>query len=79
MQPSCVLCPSVEESTTSCTDEPVAAGDTPEEDSTLFVLPYQEVVFNVSFMSQAERCVTPSECLLYVEPFKIPTMVSHVS
>ncbi|KAM8761885.1 uncharacterized protein AB9X84_006783 [Acanthopagrus schlegelii] len=44
----------VEESTTSCTDEPVAAGDTPEENSMLFVLPYQEVVFNVSFMSQAE-------------------------
>ncbi|XP_044049060.1 uncharacterized protein LOC122874783 [Siniperca chuatsi] len=44
----------VEESTSSCSDEPVATGETPIEDSTLFVLPYQEVKFTVNFMSQLE-------------------------
>ncbi|XP_068580441.1 mucin-3A-like [Cebidichthys violaceus] len=44
----------VEESTSSCTDEPVATGDTPKEDTTLFVLPYQEVQFNTEFTSQRE-------------------------
>ncbi|XP_071345352.1 uncharacterized protein [Trachinotus anak] len=44
----------VEESASSCTAEPVATGETPKEDSTLFVLPYQQVKFDVSFMSQLE-------------------------
>ncbi|XP_023268181.1 uncharacterized protein LOC111659435 [Seriola lalandi dorsalis] len=44
----------VEESTSSCSDEPVATGETPTEDSTLFVLPYQEVKLDVNFMSQLE-------------------------
>ncbi|XP_070763376.1 uncharacterized protein [Enoplosus armatus] len=47
----------VEESTSSCSDEPVATGDTPIEDSTLFVLPFQEVKFNINFMSQLESVV----------------------
>lgn len=53
----------VEESTTSCSDEPVAIGETPEEDSTLFVVPYEEVKFNIKYMSQLERFVTSFECL----------------
>ncbi|XP_031704178.1 mucin-5AC-like [Anarrhichthys ocellatus] len=44
----------VEESAYSCTDETVATGDTPKEDTTLFVLPYQEVQFNTDFSSQRE-------------------------
>ncbi|XP_054472390.1 mucin-2-like [Anoplopoma fimbria] len=44
----------VEESTYSCTDEPVAAGETPREDTTLFVLPYHQVQFNTDFTSQRE-------------------------
>lgn len=44
----------VEETTSSCSNEPVATGGTPEEDSTLFVLPYQEVKFNINYMSQLE-------------------------
>ncbi|XP_039987817.1 uncharacterized protein LOC120792657 isoform X2 [Xiphias gladius] len=44
----------VEEPASRCSDEPVATGETPEEDATLFVLPYQEVKFNVNFMSQLE-------------------------
>lgn len=53
----------VEESTTSCSAEPVAVGNTPEEDSTLFVLPYEEVKFNIKYMSRLERFVTSFECL----------------
>nr|XP_046250163.1 uncharacterized protein LOC124061887 [Scatophagus argus] len=44
----------VEESTSSCSDEPVAMDETPKEDSTIFVLPYQEVKLNINFMSQQE-------------------------
>ncbi|XP_040888911.1 uncharacterized protein LOC121178689 [Toxotes jaculatrix] len=44
----------VEESTSSCIAEPVATGETPIKDSTLFVLPYQETKFSISFMSQLE-------------------------
>lgn len=44
----------VEESTTSCSDEPVATGATPEDDSVLLVLPFQEVKFNVEYASQRE-------------------------
>ncbi|GAA6218939.1 uncharacterized protein LOC108887828 [Lates japonicus] len=44
----------VEESTSSCSGEPVATEDTPKDHSTLFVLPYQEAKFNVSFVSQLE-------------------------
>lgn len=48
----------MEESTTSCSDEPVATGETPNEDSTLFVLPYEEVKFRVQYVSQKERWAT---------------------
>ncbi|XP_037312857.2 uncharacterized protein LOC119199623 [Pungitius pungitius] len=44
----------VEESTSSCLDEPTATGDTPQEDTTLFVLPYQQVQFDTVFTSQRE-------------------------
>ncbi|KAK9542287.1 hypothetical protein VZT92_000162 [Zoarces viviparus] len=44
----------VEASAYSCIDEAVATGDTPEEDTTLFVLPYQKVQFNTDFSSQRE-------------------------
>ncbi|XP_032377352.1 uncharacterized protein LOC116692880 [Etheostoma spectabile] len=44
----------VEESTSSCSDEPVAAGGTPKGDSMRFVLPYQEVRFTTNFFSQLE-------------------------
>ncbi|XP_076589101.1 uncharacterized protein LOC143322081 [Chaetodon auriga] len=44
----------VEESSSSCTDEPVAAGETPTEDSTTFVLPYEEVKFNIEYKSKLE-------------------------
>lgn len=47
----------METSVNSCSDEPVVYGDSPKDDSTLFVLPYQEVNFNANFMSQPERCV----------------------
>ncbi|XP_062253935.1 mucin-3A-like [Platichthys flesus] len=44
----------VEESSTRCIEEPVAMDDNPEEDSTHFVLPFQEVSFNINFMSRLE-------------------------
>ncbi|XP_029354274.1 uncharacterized protein LOC115041109 [Echeneis naucrates] len=44
----------VEESTSSCSDEPVATSETPRQDSTLFVLPYQEVKFDVGFNTRLE-------------------------
>ncbi|XP_068431434.1 uncharacterized protein [Clinocottus analis] len=44
----------VEESKSSCIDEPVSSGDTPKEDATLFVLPYQEVQFVTDFTSWRE-------------------------
>ncbi|XP_029281389.1 uncharacterized protein LOC115003643 [Cottoperca gobio] len=44
----------VEESTSSCSEEPVATGMTPKEHSTLDVLPYQEVDFIIDFTSQLE-------------------------
>lgn len=44
----------VEESTSSCSAEPVATGDTPKEDAMLSVLPYQEMQFQVDFTSQLE-------------------------
>ncbi|CAK6973573.1 uncharacterized protein LOC118320984 [Scomber scombrus] len=44
----------VEESSSSCSAEPVATGDTPKEASTLFVLPYQEVKFDTNFISELE-------------------------
>lgn len=49
--------PTVEESSSKCTDEPVAVGETPEEDSTLSVLPYEQITINVQYSSQTERCV----------------------
>ncbi|CAJ1049263.1 uncharacterized protein LOC117810388 [Xyrichtys novacula] len=44
----------VEESATSCSDEPVALGSTPREDTTLFVLPYQLVKFDINYESLLE-------------------------
>lgn len=44
----------VEESTTSCSDGPLITGQTPEEDSTMLVLPYEEVAFNINFTSRSE-------------------------
>ncbi|XP_028257571.1 mucin-3A-like [Parambassis ranga] len=44
----------VDASSTSCTDEPVAIDGTPAEHSVQFVLPYQQVTFNVNYMSQLE-------------------------
>nr|XP_020464464.1 uncharacterized protein LOC109965070 [Monopterus albus] len=44
----------VEESTTSCSDEPIVTGGTPKKDTMLLALPYQQVKFNVNFMSQLE-------------------------
>ncbi|XP_040052559.2 uncharacterized protein LOC120831270 [Gasterosteus aculeatus] len=54
---SCVpvhLSLTVEESTSSCLDEPTATGDTPQGGTTRFVLPYQQVQFDTSFTSQTE-------------------------
>ncbi|XP_056229122.1 mucin-2-like isoform X2 [Seriola aureovittata] len=53
----------VEESTSSCSDEPVATGETPTEDSTLFILPYQEVKLDVNFMSQLESLQSEPRCV----------------
>uniref|UniRef100_UPI0037E740CB mucin-3A-like n=1 Tax=Semicossyphus pulcher TaxID=241346 RepID=UPI0037E740CB len=47
----------VEESSTSCSDEPVATDENPREDSTLFVMPYQEVKFDINYRSQRESVV----------------------
>jgi len=47
--------PSVESSTGSCLDEPVVSGKTPEQDATLYVLPYEEVQFDTDFESQVEK------------------------
>ncbi|KAI4830262.1 hypothetical protein KUCAC02_001906 [Chaenocephalus aceratus] len=44
----------VEEWASSCSDVPVATGDTPNKDSMLFVLPYQQVNFTTDFTSQLE-------------------------
>ncbi|XP_034536100.1 uncharacterized protein LOC117810388 [Notolabrus celidotus] len=44
----------VEESTTSCSDEPVAKGVNPREDTTLFVLPYHQVKFDINYESKSE-------------------------
>lgn len=51
--------PAVEKfsSSSSCSDEPVAVGVTPDEDTTLFVLPYEQVTFRAQYMSQEERFV----------------------
>ncbi|XP_056268449.1 uncharacterized protein LOC130192463 isoform X2 [Pseudoliparis swirei] len=45
----------VESSTGSCLDEPVVSGKTPEQDATLYVLPYEEVQFDTDFESQVEN------------------------
>ncbi|XP_010792296.1 uncharacterized protein [Notothenia coriiceps] len=44
----------VEEWASSCSDVPVATGDTPNKDSILFVLPYQQVNFTTDFTSKLE-------------------------
>lgn len=50
--------PAVEESSSSCSDEPVAVGETPDEDTTLFVLPYEQITFRAQYMFREERFVT---------------------
>ncbi|KAM3625279.1 uncharacterized protein V6R79_009556 [Siganus canaliculatus] len=49
-----LLSVTVEESTISCIAEPLATGETPDEDTTMSVLPYQEVKFNTKFTSEEE-------------------------
>ncbi|XP_077375021.1 uncharacterized protein LOC144017384 [Festucalex cinctus] len=44
----------VEQSSSSCTDEPVATGKTPSEQATYNVLPFEEVKFEADFISQTE-------------------------
>ncbi|XP_022064435.1 uncharacterized protein LOC110961209 [Acanthochromis polyacanthus] len=44
----------VEESSISCTDEPLASSETPAEDSVMFVLPYEQIKFNIHYVSEAE-------------------------
>ncbi|KAG8001219.1 hypothetical protein GBF38_006790 [Nibea albiflora] len=74
----------VEESTTRCSDEPVAIGETPKEDTTLFSLPYQEVKLNINFMSELQSVlevavVGPPELYRFgfktVGPLALMTMV----
>ncbi|XP_061617390.1 uncharacterized protein LOC133471658 [Phyllopteryx taeniolatus] len=45
---------SVEQSYSSCTDEPVATGKTPKERTTFHVLPFEEVKFEAEFISRKE-------------------------
>lgn len=45
---------SVEESASSCSDELVTMDGTPEDNSVMFVLPFQEVKFNVNYESELE-------------------------
>lgn len=47
--------PAVEESSSECSDEPVAVGDTPHEDATFPVLPYDQIILKVQYSSQTER------------------------
>lgn len=47
----------VEESTLSCSQEPVARNGTPIEDSVMFVVPYDEVKFSVNYESQLESII----------------------
>ncbi|XP_029935774.1 uncharacterized protein LOC115379191 [Myripristis murdjan] len=44
----------VEEASSSCSAEPVAAGQTPDDDARLYVLPFQQVDVPVSFVSELE-------------------------
>ncbi|XP_057689716.1 uncharacterized protein LOC130914484 isoform X2 [Corythoichthys intestinalis] len=44
----------VEQSTSSCADEPVATVRTPRDHATFHVLPFEDVKFEVDFMSQKE-------------------------
>ncbi|XP_044213684.1 mucin-5AC-like [Thunnus albacares] len=44
----------VEEASSSCSAEPMTTDETPKQDSTMFVLPFQEVKFNANFMSRLE-------------------------
>ncbi|XP_077419173.1 uncharacterized protein LOC144050095 [Vanacampus margaritifer] len=44
----------VEQSSSSCIDEPVATGKTPRKQATFNVLPFEEVKFEADFMSQKE-------------------------
>ncbi|XP_077476192.1 uncharacterized protein LOC144089151 [Stigmatopora argus] len=53
----------VEQSTSSCADEPVATLRTPREHATFYALPFEDVKFEVDFMSQKERCLR-KPCLI---------------
>ncbi|XP_077570309.1 uncharacterized protein LOC144194848 [Stigmatopora nigra] len=44
----------VEQSTSSCADEPIATLRTPREHATFYALPFEDVKFDVDFMSQKE-------------------------
>ncbi|XP_003969857.3 uncharacterized protein [Takifugu rubripes] len=48
---------SVERSSVSCGEEPVAAEDTPAGDTRVTVLPYHQVTFNLGFLSWAESAL----------------------
>lgn len=60
MHSPCIIfsSPAVEEWSSSCSDEPVAVGDTPDEDTTLYALPYDQMTFRAQYMSREERFVT---------------------
>ncbi|XP_033959784.1 mucin-17-like isoform X2 [Pseudochaenichthys georgianus] len=53
----------VEEWASSCSDVPIATGDTPNKDSMLFVLPYQQVNFTTDFTSQLESFQSEPRCV----------------
>ncbi|XP_051919086.1 uncharacterized protein LOC127599280 [Hippocampus zosterae] len=44
----------VEQSSSSCSDEPVTTGKTPRKHATFYVLPFDEVKFEADFISQKE-------------------------
>lgn len=52
-----ICSPAVEESSFKCSDEPVAVGETPNEDTTLAVLPYELITLKAQYSSQSERFV----------------------
>lgn len=49
--------PAVEESSAKCLEEPVAVGETPQEDTVVAVLPYEQIIVKAQYSSQTERFV----------------------
>ncbi|KAM4602593.1 uncharacterized protein ACJ7VT_019220 isoform 2-T2 [Polymixia lowei] len=47
----------VEEASSSCSAEPVATSQTPRQDATLYVLPYEKVDITVNFISELESVI----------------------